>query len=325
MPWLLSVRSEFERIRWLKHELGGTSEGFLGVGDDAAVLPPSGRAGVWTVDAAVEGVHFKRHMLSFLDLGYRSFMAAASDVAAMGATPRAALLSLVLPKDVSEDDFQHMVRGAKAAADGCTAPILGGNLAAGASISLTTTVVGETGDEVLTRSGAKLGDWVYVTGTLGAASIGLHLLLQADNFLDESRIDEQQLPFVRRWRRPAARIAEGKAIAPVATSAIDLSDGLLQDAGHICEASGVGMELHLQAFPKEPSHTKVAKQAKLDPTKVLLAGGEEYELLFTAPPNAALPIPATSIGHVISQKSVRVVDPQGQALVTNEKGYTHWN
>jgi thiamine-monophosphate kinase len=229
------------------------------IGDDAAMLD----AGlVWTVDACVEGTHFRREWLTWEDLGWKSFMAAASDVAAMGADPIAALSALVLTTDVDDAAFEAIARGQKAAADSIGAPIVGGNLARGTETSITTTVLGRT-TRAITRKGAREGDLVLVSGDLG----------HADSALAALQAGDLQSPYLAAWRRPRARIAEGKAMAAGgATAAMDVSDGLAIDAHRLAEASGVAIVFDDDALASFGV-----------PIANVLRGGEDYALLVTAP------------------------------------------
>jgi thiamine-monophosphate kinase len=251
----------------------------LGIGDDASVLAPSPLPALLTVDAAVEGVHFTRAIASFYDVGYRSFMAAASDIAAMAGRPRAALSALTVPSDVGEADLDALVAGQAEAAQSLGVAIVGGNLSSGPCLSVTTTLVGEC-ERPLTRAGARPGDGLYVWGALGLAAAGLQTLLRG--------IDEGQAPFageaIGAWRRPAAQIEAGWAVRSLASAAIDISDGLGQDAGHLARASGVRLVLdEARAIAQGGAAlAAMAERLGLDPSALALAGGEDYALLVSS-------------------------------------------
>lgn len=236
-----------------------------GIGDDAAVLDvPNGEKLVVSTDASVEGIHFRRSDISAGDIGYRSAAAALSDLAAMAARPIGLLFALVLPVSW-RDDASALAAGVGEAANDSSCPIVGGNISSGEQLSITTTVIGASPAPLL-RSGARVGDSLYVTGALGAAALAVHHWSAGRQPPDEA---------VRRFVRPAPRIAEAIWLAKHgATSAIDLSDGLSADASHLADASGVLICVDADLVP-------VSDGASIDEA---LSGGEDYELLFTAGP-----------------------------------------
>jgi thiamine-monophosphate kinase len=264
------VTSEFSRIAKIEALLKRPSNHvLLGIGDDCAVLAPSSLPRVWTVDAAVEDVHFTRKIMSLEQVGFRAFMAAASDIAAMGGSAVAATSALILPVALNDQELHQLVLGLARASDACGCPIVGGNLARGRELSLTTSVLGECAGRVITRAGAQPGDHVYVTGTLGGSALGLHALLAGRSECAD------------KYLAPRARLDIAARVAEVASAAIDISDGTLQDLGHLCSASGVGAELEAAALPLECAD--VARALGFDPVSLALEGGDDYELLFTSP------------------------------------------
>lgn len=239
----------------------------VGIGDDAAVL-----AGgvVLSVDSQVEGVHFRREWLSLEDIGYRATMAAASDLAAMGAQPTAVLAAVVLP---DEGLLDGLTAGQALACSELEVPLVGGNLSRGGELSIATTVVGRS-ERPLLRSGACDGDGVFVCGALGMASAGLRALQRGE-------VDGYAVA-VAAWRRPKAQIAAGLAAAASqgvveVRAAIDISDGLATDAGHVAEASGVALVLDAEALVT-PELATFAQGLTCDPV-ALASGGEDYALL----------------------------------------------
>lgn len=273
------MADEFERIASLHALFGDAPERVrLGIGDDAAVLEsPPGAQLVWTIDACVENVHFRRDIASWEDVGVRSLMAAASDLAAMAARPMGALSSLTLPREISDDELLGLARGQQMAASEIASAVVGGNLARGDAVEVHTTLLGWSRAPVR-RDGARPGDVVALCGEVGLAAAGLRLLLRDPGFVP--RNDDENAALLA-WRRPRARIEDGWRCGPVATSLIDLSDGLAQDASHIAEASGVRIDL-------EPVVTDalrhVAGLLEEDPEHLALHGGEDYALLGTFPP-----------------------------------------
>lgn len=253
----------------LREVFGALAPPDLGVGDDAAVLHDA-RPLVVTVDAAVEGVHFRRDLLSLEDASARACEAAMSDVAAMGATLRGAgcglLLAWTLPADLDDADMLALARGAERAARRAGARVVGGNLSAGPALSLTTTVLGRCDGPPLRRDGARVGDVIAVSGALGLAARGLRALLAGD----DTAVDA-----VRAWRCPRARLDLGATLAHRAHACIDVSDGLALDAARLAEASGVRLDLDHAAL-----RALVPPDVRDDE---VFQGGEDYELLATGP------------------------------------------
>jgi thiamine-monophosphate kinase len=266
------------RIAMLAHVLGVGAPGVeLGIGDDAAVLtpPPGGRL-VWTIDEQVEGVHFERRALGWDDLGWRSFVAAASDVAAMGATPWCALAALVLPDDVDDAALESIAAGQRDAAAIVGAPIVGGNLSRGPALSLATTVLGAC-ERAIARSGAKPGDGVWMAGRVGLAAAGWLALQRGRG--DEPALREA----VATWRRPYPLVAQGQALGAVAHAAVDVSDGLARDAGHLAEASGVCLVLDEAALVADEVLVATARALDTPALELALYGGEDYALVAASP------------------------------------------
>jgi thiamine-monophosphate kinase len=313
------MSDEFSRIEEIRKRLWVRSADVdIGIGDDAAVLALTDAQEVLSVDTAVEGVHFRRDFASWRQIGFRAVVAALSDLAAMGARPRAALVSLILPAGFQDRWLFELTDGLAEAAREYGSPVVGGNLSSGAELSITTTVVGLAEDAILTRYGARPQDRIYITGIVGAAALGLRCL-QAGLDLPAATF------FIERWRRPNAQILEGQLLLNLASAVIDVSDGLLQDLGHLCDASGVGAEIHLDELPLGPGAVDLARLLDCDAAHLALGGGEDYELLFTARPDADVQTIGTCIGVVTANpESLVVLDPQGQSVVAKNTGYRHW-
>ncbi|BDG03471.1 thiamine-phosphate kinase [Anaeromyxobacter oryzae] len=303
---------EFALIDRFTRALPQGGEGVvLGIGDDAAVLrAPAGEDLVATVDAVVEGVHFDaRHAPA--DVGWKALAVNLSDLAAMGARPLWALVALGVPLGTPEARLAGVARGLAACARRHRIAVAGGNVSRAAELSLTVTVLGavEPG-RALTRSGAAAGDLVAVSGTFGEASLGLR--------------PGAPPAFTRRQRRPAPRLALGRALAGIASAALDVSDGLVQDLGHLCAASGVGAIVDAVAVPVSGAYRRaVAGAPPEDALAPALTGGEDYELVVAIPP-ARLPeaeaaaratrTPLTVVGRLVRGRAVRVVGPDGREL-----------
>jgi len=300
---------EFRLIDLFTRTLPLRGEGVVvGPGDDAAVLRPRpGEDLVVTVDAIVEGVHFGSGF-SPADVGWKALAVNLSDLAAMGARPRYALVALGLPAGTSERRVRGIARGLGACARAHGVAVIGGNVSRASDLSVTVTAVGAVEEgRALLRSGARPGDLVAVTGTVGDAALGL--LAGAPPAL------------VRRQRRPMPRVAAGLALAGLVRAAVDVSDGLAQDLGHLCAASGVGARIGLDDLPLSPAYRR-ATRGRPDPWTAALAGGEDYELIVALPPRslgaarAALERAGTTltvVGRFVRGEGVLVVGPQGDA------------
>jgi thiamine-monophosphate kinase len=313
------MSSEFARIAQIEAILRRESrEVSLSIGDDCAVLSPSDKSRVWTVDAAVESVHFSRDYMALDDIAYRAFMAAASDVAAMGGRCVAALSALILPAAFSDAELTSLVTGLARAADLCGCPIVGGNLARGRELSLTTSVLGECPGQVITRSGAREGDGIFVTGALGGAALGFAALSSGRGA--EAGFARE----IEQFLRPRARLDCAAALARVATAAIDISDGLMQDLAHLCNASLVGARVEASALPLLAGFAEAARALSLDPIALALDGGEDYQLLFTAPRTEVPDELAHWIGTITDQdQGVRVLDAAGNER-PHGRGFDHF-
>lgn len=254
-----------------------------GPGDDCAVLPPSTHPTCVTVDAVTEGVHFTRRTSSLEDVGHKALAVNLSDLAAMGARPSWGLCALGLPEDVSGADLKALSRGMAALARAHGLRLVGGNLSRSLQLTVTVTVGGALppGRRPLQRRGARVDDVLYLTGPTGLASAGLSLL-------ENERPGHAPIP--RRWRplldaqrRPTPQVAVGLALAPFASAGIDVSDGLLQDLGHLCRASGVGACLDSERVPLADILLE-ASRARDVALRHALSGGEDYVLLLSVPP-----------------------------------------
>ena len=265
----------------------------VGIGDDAAVVEPErNRAEVFSVDALVEGVHFDRAFVPPDAIGHRALAVNLSDLAAMGAAPRLALLSLVLPPSLPLADFDAMIGGFAALAARYGLHVAGGNLTRSPGpLILDVTVAGSVKPrQALTRRGARPGDDVYVSGTLGAAGAGLRRLreLAAGHAATSVTQEAGDARLVAAFLRPEARVRLGLLVGRnrAATACMDLSDGLADGAHQVAEASGVGLTIDADAFPIDPAARAFFEARGLDPVAEALTGGDDYELLFAARPKA---------------------------------------
>jgi thiamine-monophosphate kinase len=256
---------------------------WLASGDDAAITVPPG-ATATSVDAMVEGVHFRRDAAPLSSIGRKALTTALSDLAAMGAAPGEAYVQLGVPDDLDEAGCAELARGlAEVAADHSVA-VLGGDVTRAPTLTLALTVVGHAASpaELVTRSGARPGDVVAVTGELGGAAAGLLLGQRSELARDLDPLVVERLRL--RQLEPEARLQEGQALARSgATAMIDLSDGLGGDAGHVAEASGVEVVIELERVPLQEGVADVAGAAGVDVHELAAERGEDYELLVTLP------------------------------------------
>jgi thiamine-monophosphate kinase len=295
----------------------------LGVGDDAAVLALDGLMAV-TVDTLVEGVHFPHGMAPHL-LGHRLMAVNLSDLAAMGAEPRWATLALTIPS-ADELWLDGFSRGLHELANRFGVALVGGDLTRG-PLTATLQLMGRVErSAMLTRGGGNLGDDVYVTGSLGDSAAGIALIMEHE----EPSQGSAAAALEERFYRPMPRVLEGRALGPLASAAIDISDGLLADLGHICEASGCGAVIDVERVPLS------AELLSLFPPQAALAhalgGGDDYELCFTAAPSRAQEIEAAlealgthaqRIGQLVAGQEV-VCRRAGEPYTPPARGYRHF-
>ena len=277
----LGEHALIERIRAASAALPGWVT--IGMGDDAAVLEPArNRSEVITTDAFVEGVHFDRAYVPAAAIGHKALAVNLSDLAAMGAEPRAALLSLLLPPSMSAADFDAMIAGWLALAAAHRVALVGGNISRSPGpLVLDVTAIGAVKPRrVMTRAGARPGDGVYVTGAIGAAFAGF--LSARDGATGDDGLEECR----ERFLRPEPRVRLGLLLGrdQVASACIDASDGLADAVRQIAAASGVGIELDRAAVPvPETARKRFSERDRLDAFDAAVAGGEDYELVFTVP------------------------------------------
>ncbi len=302
--------SEFGFIEQIQRQFKHTQPGsLLGIGDDAAaVLPKRGTATLLTTDTLIEGVHFNRAFSTFEQVGQKAVAVNVSDIAAMGGTPRAMLVSLGVPEITDTHDLKKLYRGISKSCKKINIDLIGGNTARTTGpFFIAVTLYGEVmKKKMVRRDGAKAGDVLYVTGFPGEAAAGLELLKQTGDRRRFSRL-------VRRHQVPEARWEAGQILARenLVSAMIDLSDGLAADLNHILMQSQVGAMLEEAAFPISPALRRFTKTLKKDILKLVLYGGDDYELLFSVPLAkekkllnclAENQIQATRIGEILPKK-----------------------
>lgn len=301
----------------------------LGIGDDAAVLAvPVGQELAVAIDTLVEGVHFPRGTAA-ADIGWKALAVNLSDLAAMGASPAWALLSLTLPR-ADRAFVEGFVEGFAQLAQPHRLALVGGDTTRG-PLAVSVAVHGFVPPgKALTRQGARVGDVVLVTGTLGDAAAGLHAVQQPQRQDDGKNSLREFL--VGRLNRPTPRVAAGIVLREQAHACVDVSDGLLADLGHICNASGVGAEIDAALLPRSPALLGLHDDSTA--MQFALSGGDDYELCFCVPASRVAQVQAdlarlgggaTRIGRVVPGKGVRVRGHDGTWLDTPSSGWEHFS
>lgn len=324
---------EFGLIAGLAEIFGAAPAGVvLGIGDDCAALDQEGPDYLlWTMDTLLEGVHFDLGYTSLRQLGRKSLAVNLSDIAAMGGVPRYALLSLGWPPQRGLAQALEIGQGmAEVAGEFGVAVIGGDTVASPRGVSITVAVLGRVPKgEMLTRAGAGVGDGIFVTGPLGEAAAGLEVLRRGLTLPEEVRRPLRQAHLDPTPQVAAGRLLAGKGLA---TAMIDLSDGVASDLGHICHQSRVGARLETQAVPMSPGVLAVAAALQQDPLALALAGGEDYQLLFTASqPSSVLEQafseaglrPPLRLGATVPGREVALLGPDGERVITGS-GYDHF-
>jgi thiamine-monophosphate kinase len=315
----------------------------VGIGDDAAVaVGERGALEVLTTDALVEGVHFDRRFSSFRDVGYKALAVNASDIAAMGGTPRLALLSLVIPGNGSPEfqmrELDELLDGFAEIAAEARVTLAGGNLTrspAGSPLIVDVSILGWVRPrKILTRAAGRPGDALYVTGTVGSAAAGLGWL-RAHAATPSALPDDPGLAeCVARYRRPSPRVRIGAIVGRTraASAAMDLSDGLADAVAQVAEASGTGATIEAGHLPVHPAAARWFESQGQDAVRAAVAGGDDYELLFAVPSrwkgrfrNAvyhARGLPLTRIGELTNDRAV--VLRRGGATEPLPRGFVHF-
>jgi thiamine-monophosphate kinase len=297
----------------------------LGIGDDAAVIAPSKRRDLLChCDAFLEGVHFLGNVHPPDSVGHKSLVRATSDIAAMGGTPRLFLLTLALPPKRTGRWLDQFLKGMGRAARSLGVRLAGGDTTKAPMVFISITVLGEMAPGLaVPRSGARPGDNIYVSGRLGRAQLGLEMVRKG--FLAEARDDRRLRQLLQPHLYPKIRVELGAWLARhrVASAMIDISDGLSTDLGHVCTESGVGARVWAERIPRVEIPAAAARRLgkrKLDPLRMALDGGDDYELLFTVPPGLVKRLrrapgfsELTPIGEITREKRIFLVSADGRA------------
>jgi thiamine-monophosphate kinase len=318
----------------------------VGIGDDAAVIKSGAKYLLVTTDMMVEGVHFDLRFVTPYQLGFKLISVNVSDIFAMGGTPHYVLLNIAVPGHATAEFLHLFLIGVKDAMTLYHAVLVGGDLSSTKDgISLSATLIGSARKYIL-RSGARPGDSIYVTGNLGDAICGFHMLKKMKRTIPLDLKDARGYssgiegkrngmnarsvrsgvswktiePLLRRHLMPEAR--NPRKIVRYATSMIDISDGLLIDLTRLCNESGTGARIYEEKLPVSKGMQKAAKYLRMNPLKLALTGGEDYELLFTAPKQRK--VMATYIGDITESRRV-IVDSTGKERAFSAEGYEHFS
>ncbi len=297
---------EFELIARLCADLPRTRRTILGPGDDCAIFNGSARQLI-TIDSMVEGVHFKLGWGTPEILGAKALSVNLSDIAAMGGTPTVCVINLAIRPGITQQFLTRLYAGLRASAKAVNLDVVGGNITSAAQLAITIALLGDVRRAAMRRDTARIGDHVYVTGTPGDAALGLRILKKQISARGPARAY-----LINRFLHPTARVIAGIRLARLRPlpAAIDISDGLWQDLGHILACSGVGAELETPLLPRSQAYHSVMG----DNPQLVLTGGEDYELLFCMPPRFTgaqltrkLGLQVTHIGR-IAEKGRLLID-----------------
>ncbi len=324
--------NELSALRLIEERFQSASKCIeVGIGDDAAAVRVSaGNLLLATTDCQVEDVHFVKSLISPRDLARKSVAVSVSDIGAMGGIPKFILASLGFSKTEGDDFIDELINGFRASEEEFGVSLVGGNLSSSDKLFLDVTVLGEVEPEnIVKRSGAAQGDLIYVSGTLGDSALGLKLLQNGNGPGGEEYL-------IQRHIYPKPRLALGRRLAEsgLVSSMIDVSDGLLLDLERITLRQGVGASLELARIPVSSDYNKKITDYTQDYYELALGGGEDYELLFTSPPDKQgeidevsrmMDIKITEIGNVIPDAAVKVLDSMGNDITIERRGFVHFS
>ncbi|MCK4532692.1 thiamine-phosphate kinase [bacterium] len=315
-----------------KHQNYKKKDLILGIGDDAAIVAKDlNRDFLATTDMLIEGVHFSKKTASPEQIGWKALACNLSDIAAMGGIPRYALVSLGFPGDTDAREIENLYKGIESLAGKYRVKIIGGDTVSSPSFFvISITLLGEIiKKEFVSRAGASLGDKILVTGTFGDAGGGLKLLKKNELPFSSNHFEKYLL---RKFLLPEPRVREGRIIArgKYATAMIDCSDGLDSSIRLISQQSKVGAKIYIDSIPMSRELIKASRFLKKTPLDFALFGGEDYELVFTAPPEKINKVKkcvpeVTVIGEIVNKKEgIKFLDKKGKELKFRVKGYEHF-
>jgi len=318
----LSEKGELLIVEEIRRKFPSNSRIKVGIGDDAAVFAPKSNLAL-TTDMMMEGVHFDLSYISPFQLGFKLISVNVSDIYAMGGKPLFALLSMALRADMEYIFFKKFMEGIKEASELYKISLIGGDISSTvSSLALCATLIGEVKNPIK-RSGAKIGDNIYITGELGLSSAGLELLKKIKRPIDLEKPINKPLkwdimkPLLRSHLMPIA--VEPSGLRDV-NSMIDISDGLLIDLSRLCKESNLGAIIYEELIPLSPALRKTADYLGKDPLEFALSGGEDYELLFTSKKTQKN---AIKIG-TITKNGLYIIGKDGKKRPIKARGYEHF-
>lgn len=343
----LSDIGELSLLKIIRRRFGKKSKGIIvGIGDDAAVIKPQGKNTLITTDMMVEGIHFDISLITPYQLGFKLVSVNVSDIYAMGGTPQYLLLDLSMNKNTEESFVASFFDGLRDSMRIYDVSLIGGDISSSKKDMVVSASLIGCAEKPVKRSGARPGDKIYVTGNLGDSACGLEVLKKADScqlsaagkkliaesypltakFKNTGITWDTIAPLLKRHLMPVAR--NPKDFVNHATAMIDLSDGLFIDLSRLCDESRVGARIHMKHIPVSGHLKKASAALKADPVKLATSGGEDYELLFTAPPDyrpraMSRKLKITCIGEVTKKGRV-AVDKDGKESAFKAEGYQHY-
>jgi thiamine-monophosphate kinase len=325
----LSRLGEFGLIERVRRAAPKNRDVILGIGDDTACVINKTRSSLITSDILIEGVHFDLKRTSLFDLGFKTLAVNLSDIAAMGGIPAYLVLGLGIPAGFSTEQIDEFYRGIKSLAAKTAVALVGGDMSVAKNLFVSACLIGHAPFRPVTRSGARLGDDIYITGTVGDSALGLKLL----HHKPSRAMKGSHRYLLTRHHQPTPRLTAGALLARerLATAMIDVSDGLLQDLGHICKASNIGAVLWEEKLPLSPAYRELAGR---NGTEDALSGGEDYELLFCAhqrdrsrieKSRKRAGVAITRIGTCVSpSRGIVVLDRLGKHVSVRSRGHDHF-
>lgn len=325
----LSEVGELSLLGRIRSRFGaGAKDVIAGIGDDCAVVIPRDQTILLTTDMMTEGIHFDLGFTTCFQIGFKLVSVNVSDIYAMGGIPRFLLIDLAVDKEMDEQCIESFFDGVQRAMSVYLVRLIGGDLSSSKSgMTVSATLMGYAEQPVM-RSGARPGDRIYVTGNLGDSACGLELLrrirkplsIETGERTDSPLGWRTMHPLLKRHLLPEAR-RPGR-IAKIATAMIDVSDGLFIDLTRLCDESKVGAKIYMRHIPLSPQIRKAASALGIEPYTLATSGGEDYELLFTAPPNRK--VDAVWIGE-ITETDMTFIDKNGKERAFSPEGYQHWH
>lgn len=323
---------ELSALRRIEERFHKASKGVeLGIGDDAAAVRfDTDKLVLATTDSQIEDVHFMKSLITPAELARKAVAVSVSDVGAMGGVPRFILASVGFSEKENEEFLDGLISGFKSSEEEFELELIGGNLSSSNKLFIDITVLGEVEPHLMIkRSGANPGDLIYASGTLGDSALGLKILQ------NKEMGDEYEF-LINRHLRPLPRLALGRelAVEQLATSMIDISDGILLDLERITSQQGVGARIEFLQIPTSKEYDECIHQFSDDEYGLALSGGEDYELLFTSHEDRRgdiqkisknLNIQITEIGYVTKDRTIEVLNINGEAAPHPNRGFIHFN